>query len=317
MHDDGRADDQRSGHDAHHQPIGGAVDLVAEALQRGGLDLELEPPAARHLQQSADIARQVADQVHHPHQAALAALEHGAGRVTLPHHPFQVRARGTGHVELRVELAAHPFQGQEGLDHQGQIGRQGQRVLAQQLGDVAQHQAHVQVLERHPAVLVDERADVLLQPRFVHLHATGPVQQDVGHLLGLLRDQAVQELGDLEAALFGNRADHAEIDHADPAVAQVDDVARVRVGVETAILEHHLEHDARPGPGQLHAVQAGCIDTGQVAAGNAINEVLHVEAFAGPPPVHVGNQDVVAALEVARDAFGIAAFGGKIQLAAQ
>ncbi len=175
----------------------------------------------------------------------------------------------------------------------------------------------MQVLQRHPAILVDEGADVLLQARFVHVAATGPVQQHVGDRLRLLPDQPVQQLRDLEAALFGDRTDHAEVDHADAAVTQVDDVARVRVGVETAVLQHHLQHDAGPGACKPDTVETGGIDAGQVAPGDAVDEVLHVEALAGPLPMHLGDQDVVAAGEVARDALGIAAFGGEVEFAPQ
>ena len=157
----------------------------------------------------------------------------------------------------------------------------------------------------------------MLQPVLVHFHATGPVQQDVGHALRVLFDQAMQQLCDLEAAHFGQRTDHAEIDHANAAVAQVDDVAGVRIGVEAAVLQHHLQHDVGTAPGQLTAVQPGRIDAGQIAAGNTVDEILDVQALAGPLPVHFGNQDVVAPLEVAGDALGVAAFGGEIQFAAQ
>ncbi|KAG0743548.1 hypothetical protein G6F24_016242 [Rhizopus arrhizus] len=157
----------------------------------------------------------------------------------------------------------------------------------------------------------------MLQPVLIHLHPTGPVQQHVGHALRVLLDQPVQKLCDLEATHFRQRADHAEIDHADAPVAQVDDVAGVRVGVEASVLQHHLQHDVGAAPCEFAAVQPRCIDAGEVAAGDAVNEVLHVQALAGPLPVHAGNQDVAAALEIARDALGVAAFGSEIELAAQ
>ena len=87
--------------------------------------------------------------------------------------------------------------------------------------------------------------------------------------------------------------------------------------MEAAVLQHHLQHDAGAAPGQFAPVQPGRIDTGKVTAGNAVDEVLHVQAFAGPLPVHAGDQDVVTTAEVARDAFGVTAFGGEIQFASQ
>ena len=157
----------------------------------------------------------------------------------------------------------------------------------------------------------------MLQPVLVHFHAARPVQQHIGHALRVLFHQTMQQLRDLEAAHLRQGADHAEIDHTDAAIAQVDDVARVRIGVEAAVLQHHLQYDVGTAPGQFTAVEAGRIDTGQITPRNAVDEVLHVQAFAGPLPVHRRNQDVVPPFEVARDALGIAALRGEIQLAPQ
>src|SRR5690606_34001722 len=128
--------------------------------------------------------------------------EQGTRGVSLHYHPLEKRARRSGHVEIRVQLPAHALQGEEGLDHQCQVSRQGQAVTAQQLGDVAQHQAYAQVLERYAPVLIDELADVLVQARFVDFDTTGPIQQHIRHGLWLLFNQAMQQLRDLEATRF-------------------------------------------------------------------------------------------------------------------
>ena len=127
----------------------------------------------------------------------------------------------------------------------------------------------------------------------------------------------MQQLRHLLAAPLAHPADHAEVDHPDASVVQVEDVARVRVRVEQAVFQHHLEHDAGAGAGQLVAVQAGGVHRGQVASGNAVHEVLHVEPLAGPAPVDAGDGDALVVLEVLRDPLGVAALGGEIQLGAQ
>jgi hypothetical protein len=57
VHHDRRADDQRGGDDAHHQPVRGPVHLFAKALQCGGFHLQLQAPTARCLYQLAQVAR--------------------------------------------------------------------------------------------------------------------------------------------------------------------------------------------------------------------------------------------------------------------
>src|SRR5690606_18585218 len=308
----------RRGDHPHGQPADRPVDLVAERPERLDLDLYPQPAATRRLQQAVQVPGHVAHQVEHAHHRAFAAPRQHRGQVALEHRALEERARPAGHVEAGIELAAHALEREEGLDHQRQVGRQGEAVPAQDLGDIGEHGAHPQVLQGYPAVLVDEAADRFLQARLVDVGAVpGPVHQHLGDRPRILVHQPVQQLHDLEATWLRDVPDHAEIDHADRAAGHVEDVPRVRVGVEEAVLQHHLEHDAGTGARQLHPVEPGGVDGGQVAAGNAVEAFLHVEPLAGPGPVDLRDDDVRATFEVARDALGVAAFGGEIEFAPQ
>ncbi len=270
------------------------------------------------MQQALEVARQIADQVDRASHGPPATPHDGARRIALQHHALQVRARLGGHVEIRIELAPHAFQGEKGLDHQCQIRWQRQPVIAQDGGDVAKHCANTQFFQRHAAILVDERTDVLLQTRLVDLQAGArPFQQDVDHRFGVVADHAVQQLCDLKPTLLGDAPDHAEIDDRDAPVAQVKNVPRMRVGVEAAVLQHHLEHDAGTGTCERPAIQAGRIDGEQIAPRNPIDEFLHVERLAGPLPVHRRHHHLRIVREVGGDAFGVAPLGSEVQLASQ
>jgi hypothetical protein len=54
--------------------------------------------------------------------------------------------------------------------------------------------------------------------------------------------------------LVADDTDHAEVDQCDGAVAMDEQVPRVEVGVEEALLEDHLEHDVRAMSGNEVAV---------------------------------------------------------------
>ncbi len=91
----------------------------------------------------------------------------------------------------------------------------------------------------------------------------------------------------------------------------------MRIGVEAAVLQHHLEHDAGPGTCKRLAVQTGRIDGEQIAPRNAIDKFLYVERLAGPLPVHRRHHHLRVVCEVGGDAFGVTPLGSEIQLAAQ
>ena len=76
--------------------------------------------------------------------------------------------------------------------------------------------------------------------------------------VGVLRDQAGQQVGDPLAGPAVELAEHAVVERGDHPAGQDAEVARVRVGMEEAELEDLLEQDPRPGHGHLGGIDAQC-----------------------------------------------------------
>ncbi len=261
--------------------------------------------------------RQTGDEGERASQAAPATLNQSAGRGVGEQHLFEKRGGLARHVEVGIELTSKPFQGDKGLDQQRQVGRQGEAVFAENGDQVGEHGAEVEVLERDTVILVDKGVKLGLQGLAVGLGAAAPVQQHLGHFLRIVADEAVQQHGHLITAFPGDAPDHAEIDEGDAVIRQVEDVSGMRVGMEETVFEHHLEHGLRAATGQQMAIQTCGFHGGQIAAGNALDIVLHIQPLAGPWPVDAGHHDLGVRGEVGGDTVGAAALGGKIQLATQ
>src|SRR5690606_33892451 len=60
---DGRTHDQRCQHHADGQPVGGVLDLLAEALQVVDVDVQLEAAGTRRTQQALEVARESRQQL--------------------------------------------------------------------------------------------------------------------------------------------------------------------------------------------------------------------------------------------------------------
>ena len=167
----------------------------------GQLDAHLQAAPARVAQQAAQVVGQLLDGGECPAQALPGATGQGARRVACAHHLAQQRQGFGGHVELRIQIAAHAFQRNEGLDEQGQIGRQTQVVFTQDGGDVGQHLAQLQLCQGHAVVLVDKGFHLRFQlPEVDALGIARPVQQHLGHCLWLALHQAQQHLQQLVAS---------------------------------------------------------------------------------------------------------------------
>ena len=86
--------------------------------------------------------------------------------------------------------------------------------------------------------------------------------------------------------------------------------------MEKAVFQHHLEYRVCAAPSQQPAIKPRRIHCRQIVAGNASDIVLHIKPFADPLPVNAGHDDFGMVDKMTGDAFGVAAFGGEIQLAA-
>ena len=59
-------------------------------------------------------------------------------------------------------------------------------------------------------------------------------------------------------------ADHAEVDESDPTVGLDEEVARVRIGMNEAVLEDHAEHRGHRAMGEQAAIDSRSVDPGPV-----------------------------------------------------
>ena len=269
-------------------------------------------------QHARDLARQAPEQAQAVHRRGPAPLGQHPGRVARPHRRLQQRLGLGGHVEVGRQRAPQPLQRDEGLDQQRQIGRQRQPVLAQDGGDIVHHPAQAELGQRGAAVLVDEGDHILLQRLHVGVAGIlGPLHQHLDHRLGIALHQAEHQRQQLVAARIAEPAHHAEIDEGQPVARQVEDIARMRIGVEEAVLDDHLQHRLRAALRQQHAVEPGGVHPRQLMAGNAVDALLHIDPLAGPVPVDGRDDDVLAPGEMGGDTLGVVALALQVQLAAQ
>ena len=222
-------------------------------------------------------------------------------------------------MKAGVQAAAHAFERNEGLDEQRKVCRQRQMVLAQDGGYVRQHLRQIKLCQRRAVVLVDEHFYLAFElTQMQAFVVASPVHQHISHGLRVTLDQAEQKLQQFLAPVRRQSADHAKVDKRDVVAGQVEDVAGVRISMKKTIFHNHFQHRLGAAPGQQGAVKPGLQrERGQFAAGDATDKVLRVDAFAGVRPVHARNDDVGHSSEVGGDAFGVAAFGGQVQLAPQ
>ena len=233
-------------------------------------------------------------------------------------------------MKARVKPAPHALERDEGLDKHGQVGRQRQVVFTQDGGDIGQHLAQAELRQFGAVVLVNKGFELGFKLRQILLMAlafrratvlatvTGPVDQHFGHGLRVALDQAQQQVEQFFPPLRGQAADHAEVDECDHVAGQVKHVAGVRVGMKKAVFHNHLQHRMGAAPGQQLAVKAGFRrEPFKLVAGNAVDEVLRVDALVGVSPVHARHDHMRQGGKVQGDALGVATFDGQIKFAPQ
>ena len=260
-HDDGRADDECGDDQRHGEAVGGAVDLVAHALEVRQLNAHVQAPSAGVAQQAAQVVRQLFGHGERAAQGLPGAAGHGLGLVASAHHLAQQRQGFGGHVKRGVEPSAHALQRDEGFDEQGHVGGQAEVVFAQDGGHVGQHLAEVELGQRDAVVLVYKGFDVGFEQRevdalFAAVFVAGPVQQHIDHGFGVALDQAEQQVEQFVAAALREAPDHAEVNKGDAVVSQIKHVAGVRIGMKKAVLHDHFQHRLAAALGQQVAVEA-------------------------------------------------------------
>ena len=112
-----------------------SVELLAEIVEP--LQVEVDPglAAPRLAQQPREVARNAAEHVDELVERAAPAPRDLVRLVALAQHAPQHRREVVDDVEVRVVLAPQAFHRDQRLEHQRQIGRQHDRVLADDRGE--------------------------------------------------------------------------------------------------------------------------------------------------------------------------------------
>src|SRR5262245_61562510 len=124
-----------------------------------------------------------------------------------------------------------------------------------------------------------------------------------------------QQIDYLSAPRRREPTHHAEIDQRDAVAGQIHDIARVRIGMEEAIHEDHLEHGIGTAPGERLSVEARVVDRCQIVATDALDVLLHIHRAARPLPVDARHEDIEIVGKAPREAFRVARFNCEIKLA--
>lgn len=271
--------DQGRGDQARDHPVADAVGLPDDLVQVGAAQGDVEPAAFQHLGQTANASRRLSPGVQQLACHVKDPVHHGVGGVASQGKAFGIRGNHAAELELRIEALPQPFGHQQHLEQQRQVGGQAQLVAPHQRQDVDDQPGQRQVRQRHPA----EPPDQGLQPDAQGFSVdTGRVPDQVEHRPGgpvQVPTQEGNEQGDQVLAKgVVELAHHAEVDHRQTAVGCDEEVARVRVGMEEAVLEDHLaQHPGGPRR-KLPAVDAGHVE------GRHVVDLQAVDAFEGQDP---------------------------------
>lgn len=95
------------------------------------------------------------------------------------------------------------------------------------------------------------------------LHATGghaasrrPGREDIGQLRRIAGVELLHEADELLPPARRDMADHAEIEQRDAVAGQAEQVAGMRIAVETAVDQHHVEHEVGAQLGDRGGIDA-------------------------------------------------------------
>ena len=161
-----------------------------------------------------------------------------------------------------IEAAPDALDGHQRADQEDQVGRDVQVMGADEADQLAEQRTQVDGLERQLGIGGDQLADVAAEAAGVELLAPDVERLErADDAIGVLGQEADQQVGDPLAGLAVEPAEHAVIQRGDDPAVQHAEVARMRVGVEEAELEDLLQEDPRPGHGDVGRVGArspGC-----------------------------------------------------------
>ena len=145
------------------EPVGGAVELVADALQVREVDVQLHAAAAQVAHRARDVLRQALGHRQRAAQRLPGALPSAAGLVACAQHLAQHRQRLASQWKPGSRPRPMPSSEMKALMSSARSAGRARAVLAQDGGHVGQHLAEVQAGQRRAVVLVDEGLDLGFQ----------------------------------------------------------------------------------------------------------------------------------------------------------
>ncbi len=189
-----------------------------------------------------------------------------------------VRSEELAEVELGVQSNSHALHHQEEPQQRGHLLRKLQAVLPQQREQLGRQLGDVDLTEASTAVEAHE--DDQVGPELLPVHRPlhhREVQQRLRQPLHVVAGERGQDRGQLVAEPVVDLPHHPEVDQPDPTVRLDEQVPRMGIGVEEAVLEDHADRDSgglrRQGPavdpGAVEAVEVVHLDPDRRAPGSA------------------------------------------------
>ncbi len=147
---------------------------------------------------------------------------------------------------MGIEAAADPFDGDQRSDQQDQRRRDVQVVGADEADQLAEQRTQLDSLEGELGIRSNQLAQVAVEPPGIQR-----LSPDIERLecaedaVGILREQADEEVGDPLPGLAVESSEHPVIERGNDSAGQHAEIPRVGIGMEEAQLEDLLEQDSR------------------------------------------------------------------------
>ena len=254
--------------------------------------------------------------------APAQAPQHRTRTRTLEPDALEHRSRGGPDVDGRVQQTAYAFDVEQGLLQQDQLRLQGQLVAARDLEQLDHDFGQRNFAQGTREVGLANGADRRLE--FVHAHVgrhPAGTQVQFGDALVVLPEQGEEILRQPVLVLLGQGAHDAEIERDEARVVAPrgihPDVAGVRVGVEEVVAEDLCVEQLHALLGELHAIDAGRIEGGEIVDRNAAHALEGEDAGGGVRPDDFGHVEIVRIEEIASQQAGVGAFALQVELVEQ
>src|SRR5215211_687719 len=310
-----RTDEQGSGYDGEDEPVGQNIPLADQLVEATVPELYLELTVGELREEQPDLLRVILGVTGVLQREFPGSLQHGFRVVALDEEPAGV---GTGHlvdVYGRVYGAGDPFGDHESLGQEREDRRHPEPVAPRQRDELRERLPQRDLPHREPGVLVQKHPEV---PHQVVAHlGSVPYAQRLKSPQGgsgvALYDGDEEPAERLDVAP-AHVADHTEVQQGEVSFGRKEKVARMRVTVEEAVLEGHLEDRVRPHRGYPPTLGRGEQEGPDVAETGALDVLQREHLRGGEIQVDPGDHHPRPG-EVGREAPSVLGLGGVVQLA--